>query len=48
MQIGFADTMFGHSDAVECLSMLVRPRVLSCGGQDRSVRMFKVSTRNKY
>jgi ribosomal RNA-processing protein 9 len=41
-QMGFVDIMFGHQDSVLQLDMLNKPRVLSCGGQDRTVRLFKV------
>jgi len=41
-QMGFVDVMFGHQDGVCQLDMLSKPRVLSCGGQDRTVRIFKV------
>lgn len=41
-QMGFVDIMFGHQDAILQLDMANKPRVLSCGGQDRTVRLFKV------
>jgi ribosomal RNA-processing protein 9 len=41
-QMGFVDIMFGHQDSVLQLDMLNKPRILSCGGQDRTVRLFKV------
>uniref|UniRef100_A0A7E4VBC5 WD_REPEATS_REGION domain-containing protein n=1 Tax=Panagrellus redivivus TaxID=6233 RepID=A0A7E4VBC5_PANRE len=41
-QMGYMDTMFGHQDGVLQLDMLNKPRVLSCGGQDRTLRLFKV------
>jgi ribosomal RNA-processing protein 9 len=41
-QMGFVDIMFGHQDSVLQLDMVNKPRILSCGGQDRTVRLFKV------
>lgn len=41
--MGFVDTMYGHQDAIPQLDMLTRNRVLSCGGQDRTVRLFKIA-----
>lgn len=42
-QMGFVDTMYGHLDSVQQLDMLITQRVLACGGQDRSVRLFKIA-----
>lgn len=42
-QMGFVDVMFGHQDGICSMDMMTKPRVLTCGGQDRTVRLFKVA-----
>lgn len=46
--MGFVDTMYGHQDAIQQLDMLSRARVLSCGGQDRTLRLFKVAEESQF
>ena len=42
-QMGFVDAMYGHQDAIMQIDMLSRPRILTCGGQDKTLRLFKVA-----
>uniref|UniRef100_A0AC34QXU1 Uncharacterized protein n=1 Tax=Panagrolaimus sp. JU765 TaxID=591449 RepID=A0AC34QXU1_9BILA len=42
-QMGFVDVMYGHQDGICQLDVMTKPRVLSCGGQDRTVRIFKIA-----
>ncbi|CEF63481.1 U3 small nucleolar RNA-interacting protein 2 [Strongyloides ratti] len=41
-QMGFVDIMYGHTSIVGKIDVLHKPRLLSCGTQDQSVRIFKI------
>uniref|UniRef100_A0A0N5C6P7 WD_REPEATS_REGION domain-containing protein n=1 Tax=Strongyloides papillosus TaxID=174720 RepID=A0A0N5C6P7_STREA len=41
-QMGFVDIMYGHTSIIGKIDVLHKPRLLSCGTQDQSVRIFKI------
>uniref|UniRef100_A0A915N0V5 Uncharacterized protein n=1 Tax=Meloidogyne javanica TaxID=6303 RepID=A0A915N0V5_MELJA len=41
-EMGLMNRLYGHQDVIEQLDILQWPRVLSCGGMDKSCRLFKV------
>ena len=41
-ELGLMNTLYGHQDAIEQLDILQWPRVISCGGMDKSCRLFKI------
>uniref|UniRef100_A0AAF5CRW6 Anaphase-promoting complex subunit 4 WD40 domain-containing protein n=1 Tax=Strongyloides stercoralis TaxID=6248 RepID=A0AAF5CRW6_STRER len=41
-QMGFVDIMYGHTSTIGKIDILHKPRLLSCGTQDQSVRIFKI------
>uniref|UniRef100_A0AC35THA9 WD_REPEATS_REGION domain-containing protein n=1 Tax=Rhabditophanes sp. KR3021 TaxID=114890 RepID=A0AC35THA9_9BILA len=41
-QMGYVDIMYGHTSLVGKIDVLHRPRILTCGTRDQSVRIFKV------
>ncbi|KAF7638952.1 hypothetical protein Mgra_00001476 [Meloidogyne graminicola] len=41
-EMGLMNRLYGHQDVIEQLDILQWPKVLSCGGMDKSCRFFKV------
>ncbi|KAI3419669.1 hypothetical protein GPALN_004103 [Globodera pallida] len=41
-EMGIVNTLYGHQDGVQQLDILQWPRLLSCGGMDKTCRLFKV------
>ena len=40
----YVETLFGHQDQVLAVDSLHRERAVSCGGRDRSLRLWKVGS----
>ena len=38
----YIETLFGHQDAVQSVDANTRERVISAGGRDNTIRIFKV------
>ena len=40
--MAYVETLYGHQDVIHAIDSLDKERALSCGGRDRSLRLWKV------
>jgi hypothetical protein len=40
--MGIINTLYGHFDSIQQIDILGWPRVISCGGHDKTCRLFKI------